>query len=153
MTQCPEYPQPSRVVGTLPTYSLSLKLRVLSHWLLVLVCAAWPGQPACLGIRGHLSGEPAPDFPLLAQLWSKGRYSTWVWVMVIWKMGFGGKNRDGSLGFSHSYSRCTAVSFWLFFCSLYERPQCCLGRCQHLQLAQGDAFSSSYFGAIFLVQA
>lgn len=50
----------------------------------------------CLGIWGQLSGKLAADFLLLAPLWSKGIYLLGNGYLG---MGFGGKNRDRSLGF------------------------------------------------------
>lgn len=55
--------------------------------------------------RSRLSPSGSPG--------GKGSYSIWVWVRVIWKMAFGGKNRDWSLMFSDSFNSWLRRSIFL----------------------------------------
>lgn len=102
MPQCPELDFQS--CGYSANRLIKLEIKSPESWLLVLVHAVWSGEAACLGIWGAALCITRSRLPLLVQLWSKGSYSIWVWVMVIWKMGSGGKNSDRSLWFSDCYS-------------------------------------------------
>lgn len=85
--------QTSRAMGTLPAPFLCWKLESPKSQLLVTL-------QSCPGKLHVWDCEGSQHFPLLVQLWSKGSYFFWVWVMALWKMEFGGKNQGRSMGIS-----------------------------------------------------